>query len=121
MTEHISTDNSGKILTSTLWNQSGKVVVQINGKNHTFTTRYNEYAPYYQENTISITGCTNTADSQIIYYWLEKGYADELNFTVNATDSFSVKWNSGTTTVTLGTADSKYTLLSIEEINEQCP
>ena len=32
MTEHISTDNSGKILTSTLWNQSGKVVVQINGK-----------------------------------------------------------------------------------------
>ena len=118
MTEHISTDNSGKILTSTLWNQSGKVVVQINGKNHTFTTRYNEYAPYYQENTISITGCTNTADSQIIYYWLEKGYADELNFTVNATDSFNVKWNGSTVSVTLGTADSKYKLLSIEEINE---
>ncbi|MBQ9336855.1 MAG: C10 family peptidase [Lentisphaeria bacterium] len=56
------------ILLSTLWNQSGI----CNIGNNT-TIRYNEYTPIDTDTgEHSVTGCTNTAAGQLIYYFIEK-------------------------------------------------
>ena len=54
------------IMLSTLWNQSG--VIDLGGNT---TITHNEYCPL-DGNTHSLTGCTNTAAAQIIYYYIEK-------------------------------------------------
>ena len=71
------------IMLSTLWNQSGVAKV---GDNTTIT--YNQYCPYEAgTQTHSITGCTNTAAAQIIYYFIEKGGLD-LQLTLDAKDAY---------------------------------
>ena len=72
------------IMMSTLWNQSGIAKV---GDNTTIT--YNQYCPYEAgTQTHSVTGCTNTAAAQIIYYFIEKGGLD-LQLTLEATDAYT--------------------------------
>ena len=77
--------NSGIVLTSTLWNQNGTVYVLKDGTQTAldgFT--YNQYCPNASgsDTTKTLTGCTNTADSQILYYWIEKkGFNPTLKVT----------------------------------------
>ena len=80
--------NEGKILTSTLWNQSGNIYISVNGIQTKLNEKYNKYCPDLSATNPSkcVTGCTNTADAQIIYYWLEKGY--EFDFTISSNDYF---------------------------------
>ena len=90
-----SGSNNGVILTSTLWNQSGNIYVKINGVQTKLEEIYNKYCPNASssDTTKTLTGCTNTADSQIIYYWIEKGYSFSL--TVSTSNYFYLK--TGTT------------------------
>lgn len=75
-------ENTG-IMLSTLWNQSGIAKV---GSNTTVT--YNEYCPYASGTTThSLTGCTNTAAGQIIYYFIEN-FDLELQLTLTAEDAY---------------------------------
>jgi autotransporter passenger strand-loop-strand repeat protein len=77
--------NAGKILTSTLWDQSGTIYVNgtpLEGHN------YNDDCPNASSSSSekTLTGCTNTADSQILYYWLEQG--KNLTFKVTSSNYF---------------------------------
>lgn len=80
--------NDGVILTSTLWRQSGKIYVSIDGEQTAVSGSYNQYCPIQldTDTTHCVTGCTNTADAQILYYWLEKGY--DLNLSVSTSDYY---------------------------------
>lgn len=80
----------GKILTSTLWQQSGRIVIdgqEISG------CSYNLYCPYISTSSRirSVTGCTNTADAQILYYYLEQGW--DLQLSVSSADYFVLSSN----------------------------
>ncbi|MBQ9787758.1 MAG: C10 family peptidase [Lentisphaeria bacterium] len=82
----------GKILTSTQWQQDGRVVVdgqELEGQ------IYNRFCPWLSPNSRirSVTGCTNTADAQILYYFLEQGW--DLQFTVSSDDYFTLGTNRG--------------------------
>ena len=70
------------IMMSTLWNQSG--VISITGNS---TITYNEYCPL-DGIRHSLTGCTNTAAAQIIYYFIEK-YDLDLNLTLTNDDEYT--------------------------------
>ncbi|MBR7138804.1 MAG: C10 family peptidase [Lentisphaeria bacterium] len=82
----------GRILTSTLWQQDGVIV--IDGEKLEGYT-YNRFCPYISTNsfTRSVTGCTNTADAQILYYFLEQGW--ELELSVSSSDYFTLKAKRG--------------------------
>ena len=72
MVKPLAGSGSTGIMLSTLWSQSGVARVGNNT-----TVRYNEYCPYISgSSTHSVTGCTNTAAGQIIYYFIEKGNND---------------------------------------------
>ena len=87
--------NAGKILTSTRWNQSGTIYVSIGGEQTALTGyTYNKFCPNYAEGSRAITGCSNTADAQILYYWIEKGYDLQLSVTTN--NYFKIKGDSNT-------------------------
>lgn len=84
MVKPLAGSGSTGIMLSTLWSQSG--VAQVG--NNT-TVRYNEYCPYISgSSTHSVTGCTNTAAGQIIYYFIEKGGLD-LQLTLNTDDAYT--------------------------------
>ena len=84
MVKPLAGSGSTGIMLSTLWNQSGVARVGNNT-----TVRYNEYCPYISgSSTHSVTGCTNTAAGQIIYYFIEKGGLD-LQLTLNADDAYT--------------------------------
>ena len=78
-------DTSG-IMLSTLWAQSG--ICPMGGNT---TICYNEYTPYdptVSPDTHSLVGCTNTADGQLIYYFIEKEGLD-LALTLDKTDEYT--------------------------------
>ena len=77
--------NDGIFLTTTLWNQDGDIYVSINEKQTKLGVVYNQYCPvgYESGTTRTITGCTNTADSSVIYYWIEQGYTFDFNATTS--------------------------------------
>jgi len=89
-----SVSGSTGVLLSTLWSQSG--VLKI-GTNKTITC--NEYTPFDSNTgTHSLTGCTNTAAAQIIYYFVENfGLDPELVLTVD--DEFTSSYNGSTVNV----------------------
>ena len=90
-------NNDGVILTSTLWNQSGTVYVSVDGIQTMLTGySYNQYSPYttYDLTSRSVTGCTNTAHSQILYYWIERGYRFDLS--VSETDFYYLRSDNST-------------------------
>ena len=75
-------NNDGVILTSTLWNQSGTIYISVDGEQTALTGyTYNQYCPLVGGSGIehTVTGCSNTADSQLLYYWIEKGHNLELS------------------------------------------
>ena len=79
----------GSTLTSTLWSQSGTIYISVNGKQQALSGyTYNKFCPNISVSNEgkSVTGCSNTADSQILYYWLERGY--DLDLSVNTNDFF---------------------------------
>ena len=76
------TSVSTGVLMSTLWSQSGVAKVGDNT-----TVKYNEYCPL-DSGSHCVTGCTNTAAGQMIYYFIEK-FGLELALTLNADDEFS--------------------------------
>ena len=79
----------GSTLTSTLWNQSGTIYISVNGKQQALSGyTYNKFCPNISASNAekSVTGCSNTADSQLLYYWLERGY--DLDLSVNTNDFF---------------------------------
>ena len=87
---------SGEILLSTMWNQYGKIFPDSE-------ITFNEYCPIDPiTKEHSVTGCTNTAAGQIIYYWIEQG-ALELQLTLNAADAYTSN-SYGRTIVIDGTA-----------------
>lgn len=88
--------NIGKILTSTLWNQSGDIYVNVNGKQTKLNGEYNQYCPNisYTDQTKTLTGCCATMDAQILYYWLEQGA--DLNLSIKTTDCFTWDYNGKT-------------------------
>ncbi len=111
----------GTILTNTLWNQSGVIYISVNGVQTALTgTEYNQYCPYYLANGVraaqSVTGCTNTADSQVVYYWLQKGYT--FDFEVALSDYFIVQdvLTGGEVTVSMSNAGN-YGAASAETVN----
>ena len=84
-----SGSNEGKILTSTLWAQKGTVYVCVDGEQTALTGyAYNRFCPLYSGDSRAVTGCSNTADAQILYYWLEKGY--DLRLAVTTDNYFSL-------------------------------
>ena len=77
------------VMLSTKWNQSGLVDIAGNAD-----ITYNYYCPTDPSTgQQSITGCTNTAASQIIYYYIEK-YGLDLALTLNADDAYTSNRNS---------------------------
>ena len=81
----------GEILTSTLWTQSGVIYVEIDGVQKALSGyTYNQFCPLIDpfSEKHSVTGCSNTADSQILYYWLERGY--DLNLSVDTQDYYTL-------------------------------
>ncbi len=85
-----------EILLSTMWNQYGKIFPDSE-------ITFNEYCPIDPiTKEHSVTGCTNTAAGQIIYYWIEQG-ALELQLTLNAADAYTSN-SYGRTIVIDGTA-----------------
>ena len=99
------------ILLSTLWNQSGVISL---GSNKTIT--YNEYTPI--DPTVSkhsVTGCTNTAAGQIIYYYLEKHRLSSLSLTLTSSDAYtSVK---GSITIAVKADGSTSGTISFSKVN----
>ena len=114
--------NAGKILTSTLWNQNGTIYVQINGTQTALSGyKYNQYCPNASSTVSSktLTGCTNTADSQVFYYWIEKKGYKNLSFTLTGSDYFylsadptKVYYVSNTSNVGEGTISAMNSLLA---------
>ena len=87
--------NAGKILTSTKWSQYGTVYVSVDGTQTALSGyTYNKFCPNYSEGSRALTGCSNTADSQILYYWIEKGY--DLSLAVTTANYFKIKDDSKT-------------------------
>lgn len=81
-----SGEADGKVLTSTEWEQSGRIY--LDGKYLSGYT-YNRYCPFISSRynqSRSVTGCTNTADAQVIFYYLEHGV--QLDLSVDSTDYF---------------------------------
>ena len=77
------------ILLSTLWNQSGKYNIGSNT-----TIAYNEYTPIDPTtNKHSLTGCTNTAAGQLIYYFIEKKNMP-LTLSLADSDEYTSKYES---------------------------
>ena len=106
--------NEGKILTSTRWNQSGTIYVSVGGEQTALTGyTYNKFCPIYSGESRAITGCSNTADAQILYYWIEKGY--DLSLSVTTDNYFKIK-NDTTTYYVSDTAHAGEGTLS--EINK---
>ena len=91
----LESDGSSGHLLSTRWSQSGVLPI---GDNVTVT--HNEFTPFDSttEGTHSLTGCTNTAAAQIIYYFIEQGLLD-LELTLSAADEFTSSYNGSTVTV----------------------
>ncbi|MBO5695263.1 MAG: C10 family peptidase, partial [Lentisphaeria bacterium] len=82
--EKLYAANSTGVMLSTLWSQSGIAKV---GNNTTIT--YNEYCPYISgTQKHSVTGCTNTAAGQILYYFIEQGELD-LQLTLTDDDAYT--------------------------------
>ena len=73
----------GEILTKTLWNQSGTIYIPKDGKQVKITGYdYNKFCPDISASisTKCVTGCTNTADSQVLYYWIsERVYTFDIS------------------------------------------
>ena len=93
--EAASGSNEGEILTSTRWHQFGTVYVAVDGVQTALSGyTYNQYCPIYAEGSRAITGCSNTADAQILYYWIEKGY--DLSLEVTTENYFKIKNDSST-------------------------
>jgi len=87
-------------LLSTEWNQ---------------TEPYNQYCPIDPATgKRSITGCTNTAAAQIIYYWIKTGYLD-FSLVIDALDSYT---ENGITISDSSGDVSKYGYLSFKETNK---
>ncbi len=108
--------NAGKVLTTTLWNQSGNIYVSINGTQTNLGVDYNEYCPvgYESGTTRTLTGCTNTADASVIYYWIEQGYAFDFNATIN--DYYHLTGSSGEYYLS-NTSPGSNDTLSVSELN----
>ena len=108
-------NNDGVILTSTLWNQSGTIYVSVDGEQTALTGyTYNQYCPLIggKGTTHSVTGCSNTADSQLLYYWIEKGH--ELELSVSTEDFYYLE---GDKTEYHATSEPANGEASIETIN----
>ena len=74
------------ILLSTLWSQSGVFSIGSNS-----SIQYNEYTPIDPSTSIhSVTGCTNTAAAQILYYFIEKKGL-KLTLTLQSDDAYTSK------------------------------
>ena len=72
------------VMLSTEWAQSG--IADFAGNT---TVTYNEYCPIANNATThSVTGCTNTAAGQIIYYFIEKQNLD-LTLTLEDSDAYT--------------------------------
>ena len=84
--------NDGEVLTTTLWNQDGDIYVWLNDEHQILPVDYNAYCPMgypadeEEQLQRTITGCTNTADSSLVYYWIEQGYT--FDFTVTDQDYY---------------------------------
>lgn len=49
---------------------------------------YNAYCPWnFSTGSRSVTGCVATAAAQVVWYWLARGYTDDINITL--TDEYS--------------------------------
>jgi len=84
------------------------------------STEWNQYDPYNQYCPVdsktkerSLTGCTNTAAAQIIFYWIENGLLD-LSLTLDESDSYT---KNGITVSSDSKDVSKYKYLSFSETN----
>ena len=77
------------IMLSTLWNQSGTIDLAGNR-----TITYNEYCPNDPKGKKSVTGCTNTAAAQIIYYYIEKKGLN-LTLTLDKNDEYTSYGDNG--------------------------
>ena len=98
------------VMMSTLWNQSG--VITIDGNS---TVTYNEYCPLDQ-GVHSVTGCTNTAAAQIIYYFIEKGLLD-FDLTLSVEDEYISEWNG--VTISVKSDGSTPGTISFSQINQK--
>ena len=74
---------------------------------------FNEYTPEDY-----LTGCVSLANSQILYYWAQKGYAVSLS--VQASDKFYCQVDHTTSyTVTAGSNLDEYCGITLDELNEK--
>ena len=99
-------------LLSTLWSQSGKVKI---GSKTDKTITYNYYCPLDTTKTAkSVTGCTNTAAAQIIYYFIEK---KGLNLTLKLDQSDEYTSTKNGFSCTIKADGSTNGTISFNEIN----
>ncbi|MBE6367111.1 MAG: hypothetical protein E7052_04285 [Lentisphaerae bacterium] len=107
----IAQGGSTGVLMSTLWNQYGVANV---GNNTTVT--YNEYCPT-SGSTHTLTGCTNTAAGQLIYYFIEK-YGLDLQLTLSVKDEYTSVMEDENLTIQIKADGSTPGTLSFDKINE---
>ena len=82
--EAAAASNAGVVLTSTLWHQRGYVYICVDGVQQKIAENtYHQFCPLDENGSRSRTGCSNTADGQILYYWVEKGYDLQLEVTTD--------------------------------------
>ena len=112
MRKEYTMDNlqSTGILMSTLWSQSG--ILDL-GDNTTIT--YNEYCPTIN-NVHCVTGCTNTAAAQILYYYIEKKGLN-LKLTLSTEDEYISSRKDDKLTINIKADGSTPGTLSFSAIN----
>lgn len=81
---------------------------------------YNQYCPVDPKTKERcVTGCTNTAAAQIIYYWLENGLLD-FDLTLTSADGYESCYAETQTCITISSSSSvaqKYGYLSFAQLN----
>ena len=106
----------------------GEDIFDYAASGYMLNTRWGQGSPYNKYCPVDpvtgkrcITGCTNTAAAQIIYYWLENDLLD-LQLTVNSGDNYSSYSQYTGATIYISSSESsaaRYDFLSFSKLNNK--
>ena len=109
------------LLGNTITVDRKKVMKDYAASTYLLSTEWNQRDPYNQYCPVdpgtkqrSLTGCTNTAAAQIVYYWIKSGYLD-FSLSLDASDSYT---ENGITISAESRDVSEFDYLSFSETNK---
>ena len=83
---------------------------------------YNLYCPYnFTEKKRSVTGCVATAAAQTVWYWLKRGYTDDITITLTQDDAYTYYSTDGDICYTIDASEenaAKFKYLPFEKVNK---